>query len=207
MKKVLLASALLLSILPLSAQDRNNWRDHWKIGITGGVNLTQLENYGGGTYAFFDYTPSWHAGVTAQYKWGNFLNYSVQPELRYRQSTTDIESVYGTLFGRLDLGMVELPVNFQFGLQLSKIFRPFVQAGASLSYIVYKGGNYTELAMQNWNELNRFNVGLGLGVGFELWKFQIQCKYNWGVTRINRDKLPFNNLHFKGYEFSVGVLF
>lgn len=206
MKKTLLALILFLSIQPLAAQ-KNCRQEHWRFGVVGGVNLTQVENYGSGTYAFFDYKPSWHAGLAAQYKWGRFLNYSLQPELRYMATRTDIESVYGTLYGQLDLGMVEMPVNFQFGLQLSKIFRPFVQAGTYFTYLAYKGGDFTEMAMQEWEELNRFSMGLGAGVGFDLWKFQVQCKYHWGLTPVNHEKTPFSRMLIKGYEFSLGILF
>lgn len=207
MKKTIIFFFLisLCTTAALPAQSKQAERS-LRFGITGGANYLQLENYGGGLYGYFDYRTSWQAGVSAQYKWGSFLTYAIQPELRYVVSNTDISPVIGPDLGNFKLGALELPINFQFGPQLSKIFRPFVQAGVNFSYLVNKGGDWVELFDQ-WSMYNRFQTGLTAGVGFDLWRFQFQCNYRWNLTNINANKDLFDRMKLKGFEFTFGVFF
>lgn len=199
MKKILVILLFLLTIQASVAQQQK-----LRFGVSGGLNYTQVENFAGGYYAQFDRISSWQIGVAAQYKWGGFLNYAIQPELRYLQSSTYVEPVIGPDFGVLKLHAVELPINFQFGMQLSKIFRPFVQATAYVSCIV---GQDAELLDKTLLPLNRFNLGLGAGLGFDLWKCQFQFNYRWGLTNINQNKEAFDKLLLGGFELSVGYYF
>lgn len=206
MKKIIIITIAMLTVTPLLAKPTADWKKNWKFGVTGGVNLIAVENYGGGAYAYFDHNISWQAGIKAQYKWGKFLSYAIEPELKYVKSSTTIETIWGPGYGNLDLHYIDLPVNFQFGLQLSPIFRPFIFAGVNLSYLVKAGGEYNEVPVFD-HQYNKFNFGLGTGVGFDLWKFQLQCKYNWGLTRVENETIPFENLLRKGWEFSLSIMF
>lgn len=198
---LILLPILTVCIVTCYAQDRCDSR-RWRFGVVGGANYTQLESYGEGLYTQFDKQTMWHAGVSAQYKWGRFVNFSVQPELRYKVSVTDADPVIGPTYGSTKIGMVELPVNFQVGLQLSPIFRPFIQGSGHISYITNSSG-----IISNVIPLNKFNAGLGAGVGFDLWKFQFQCNYRWNLTKLNKDKELFERLTLQGFEFTVGFMF
>lgn len=76
------------------------------------------------------------------------------------------------LLSRYDYTMVEVPVNFQVGLDLLMV-RPFV---CVTPYFC------SPVAVRSGEEVNRFQAGIGVGGGIDIWKFQIQCRYNWGIT-------------------------
>lgn len=204
MKKILtLLFLTIVSTSTLQAADHHCKRP-LRIGVVGGLNLTGLENYGGGLYAIFEEAPQWHAGIAAQYNWGRFMKYSLQPELTYSVSSSDLEPVVGPIFDRITLSNIELPIHFQFGPQLSKIFRPFVQASIYPAYLIR---TQSEIFESELMEASRFNFGIGAGIGFDLWKFQVQCRYRWGLTNINQGKELFDKLRASGFEFSLAIMF
>jgi hypothetical protein len=88
----------------------------------------------------------------------------------------------------MNMGYLELPVSFQWGPDLL-LFRPFVDVSPYIGYaLVYDAsfqvlGNVgAQLIMNNkggWGNINRFEYGVGVGGGIEVWKFQLVCRYNW----------------------------
>jgi len=81
---------------------------------------------------------------------------SVQPELNF---------VY-----KYDRMMMEIPVNLQVGLDLLLV-RPFICLTPYLNFPLSNAGN-----------INMFQAGFGVGGGIDIWRFQIQCRYNWNIT-------------------------
>lgn len=203
-KKLFWVAVLLWSVATAVAQTERPWR----VGVVGGLNQTQLENYGSGVYVLCDFDTRWQAGVAFQYsqpfKGSKLWNWSIQPELRYMVSSTYIEPVYGRWFGNTTLEMIDLPVNAQFGLRLSPIFRPFITAGVSFGYTINEQGDLFEEGLL---ATNKFQFGVGAGVGFDLWKFQFQARYRCNLTHTNTNKEVFDRLMWGGFECSIGILF
>lgn len=204
MKKKLFGVLVLLWSIGAAAQTERPWR----VGVVGGVNQTQLENYGSGLYVLSDFETRWQAGVAFQYsqpfKGSKLWDWSIQPELRYMVSSTYIEPIYGQLIGKTTLEMIDLPVNAQFGLRLSPIFRPFIAAGVSFGYTINEQGDLFEVGLL---PTNKFQFGVGAGVGFDLWKFQFQARYRYNLTRTNANRELFDRLMWGGFECSLGILF
>lgn len=202
---------VILGVSSLSAQGKEtlSWRKNLKFGVVGGINLTQLENYGGGPFYFFDYAPSWKAGIAAQYKWDGFISIAIQPELRYNKVITEIEPVIGQTYGKTELHMIDLPVNFQLGLQLSPIFRPFISIGLTPAAIVAKNGIL--LDWEGVSPLSTLNMSWTAGIGFELWRFQARFEYTRGLTDLNKyyrdPDWDFEHLKLGGFDFSLGIFF
>ena len=204
-----LVAALWLCAAGATAQTNQAPKERpWRIGVVGGLNQTQLENYGGGAYVLCDFETRWQVGVAFQYsqlfRGSKLWDWSVQPELRYMTTATYIEPIFGQWFGATKMELIDLPVNAQFGLRLSPIFRPFVSAGVSFSYTIAEEG---ELFEDNFLPTNKAQFGLGAGVGFDLWKFQFQARYRWNLTRTNANKEVFDRLVWGGFECSIGILF
>lgn len=202
---------VIIGVSSLSAQgkERLSWRKNLKFGVVGGANLTQLENYGKGPFYYFDYVPSWKAGIAAQYKWDGFISMAIQPELRYNNVITEIEPVTANMYGKTYVHMIDLPVNFQLGLQLSPIFRPFVNFGLVPAAIVDKSG-----ILLDWEgaaPMHTFNLSWTAGIGFELWKFQLRFEYVRGLTNLNKyyrdPDWHYERLRLIGFDFSMGMLF
>lgn len=85
---------------------------------------------------------------------------AVQPELDF---------IY-----KYDRMMMEVPVNLQVGLDLVLV-RPFVCVTP-----------YIDIPLSSGGDVNMFQAGLGVGGGIDIWRFQIQCRYNWSITDFSK---------------------
>jgi hypothetical protein len=180
----------------------------FKIGIKAGINYIHLENYGKGYYSDFDAKPGWSFGALFQYKRGGFLNYSIVPEIMFTNSTTDVDLIYITDC-ITTIQTIDIPISFKLGLQLSKIFRPYILGNLYGSYIVtYEGDLFYMLDMDESvvkSNINKLFFGVSAGLGFDLWKFQIEGRYRWNLNRINSD--DYAALKQMGLELTCAFLF
>lgn len=148
-KRVLLILTLVFAVISASAQSG--------FGIKAGVNFQAEDAKGSGVEALAGY----HAGVA--YNLDLPLGFSFQPSLMY--------SVRGAGLGeKLTLGSLELMTSLQWGPDLL-VFRPFVDVSPFACYGV--NGKWDE------SGLSRFQYGIGLGGGVDIWHLQVVCRYNW----------------------------
>ena len=115
--------------------------------------------------------------------------------------------VYPTL-SEIEMDYLTLPINIQLGLDLL-ILRPFIVVSPYISYALQKGGDLTN---QDWDDINRFNYGVGAGVGLDIWKLQIMGKYNWGLGKLESAtnttwEEKYENAKIQGFQLSVAFLF
>jgi hypothetical protein len=108
----------------------------------------------------------------------------------------------------MQLDYINLPVNLQFGIDLV-LLRPFVVVSPYISYAIQKGAT---LENQPWDDINRFDYGVGLGVGLDIWKLQVMGKYNWGLGKLKSANNTtwdekYDNAKFQGFQLSVAFLF
>lgn len=204
MRKLLVILLLVFTISNVSAQERP-----FRIGIKAGFNYIHLDNYGNGYYSDFDAKASWSFGALFQYKIGGFVNYSIVPEIMFTNSTTDVDLIYIT-DEITTIQSIDIPVNFKLGLQLSKIFRPYILGNIYGSYIVtYEGDLFYMLDDMDEDfvkkDINRLFFGVGAGMGFDLWKFQIEGRYRWNLNRINSEY--YSALKQMGLEITCAFLF
>lgn len=206
MKKLVFLIIVILSNIAAAMAQSPTARRAWSLGLVGGITETRLENYGGGFYSTFDDEFRWQIGIAGRYTWrqDRFFNYSLQGEVRYVRSATDVIPVLGPDLGVVELDLVDVPVRFQMGLQLSPIFRPFIQIGPNFTFVA---GSHAEFLDSYVLPLHTFAPGFDTGFGFDLWHFQFQCNYRWGLTSVNRNRDLYNNLNLRGFEFSLGILF
>jgi len=204
MRKTLIILLLACAISSVTAQERP-----WRIGIKGGINYIHLANYGKGYYSDFDPELGWSVGALFQYKIGGFLNYSIVPEILFTNSVTDVDFIYVTDCIST-IQTIDIPVSFKVGLQLSKIFRPYISGSIYGSYIVdYDGEIFDMLDIEKGvivkSKINKLFFGVGAGLGFDLWKFQIEGRYRWNLNRINSD--DYSALKQMGFELTCAFLF
>ena len=204
MQKRLIIFIFACVISSVSAQERP-----WRIGVKAGVNFVHLENYGGGYYSDFEAKSGWTFGALFQYKMGGFVNYSIVPEIIFTNSSTDADLIYYTDL-ITTLQTIDVPVNFKVGLQLSKIFRPYLSGAIYGSYVVsYEGDLFYHLddidESYIKSDINKLYFGVGAGLGFDIWKFQIEGRYRWNLNRINSEY--FDALKQQGLEISCAFLF
>lgn len=132
--------------------------------------------------------------------------FSFQPELIYQ--------VKGVKFNdakNLNLGYLQVPLNVQWGPDLL-IARPYIFAGPYVGIKVrnqFKGNNWNETDMKTiGNGLKKTEWGLGVGLGLDIFKFQISGKYNWNFGAIaDTNALPSLEGAPRSFEISVGLKF
>jgi len=199
---------IILLIFAFSISNSYAQQKTYKFGIKGGVNFTHLENYGKGFYSDFDAKPGYSIGALFQYTRGGFLNYSIVPEILFTESRTEVDLLYITDC-MTTIQTIDIPVNFKLGLQLSKIFRPYILGNIYGSYIIREYGDFFNLLdldhSQSSVKFNRWYFGLSAGLGFDLWKFQLEGRYRWNLIRINTD--DYTALKQMGLELSCAILF
>ena len=193
MKKLslLLVSILCLGVLNAGAQG---------FIVKGGWNYSKSD-----VKDIKDGHNGWQVGVGFQTE--SALGFSFQPELLYK--------VNGLKFSdgaNLRLSHLEVPLNVQWGPDLL-IARPFVFAGPFVGYNFKPSGK--GISEEEVNALRRFEWGVGIGLGINIWKLQVAGKYNWNfgsfadVTSAQSAFAHFDSLkgHPRTFEISVGLRF
>ena len=117
----------------------------------------------------------YHAGIG--YKWDMGLGFAFQPSLLYSVKGAavgdDISSV------DFSVGYLEFMPSFQWGPDLL-LFRPYLDLSPYVGY-----GLSTKASLPEFKDaLNKFEYGVGLGVGIEIWRLQIVGRYNWNFGTI-----------------------
>lgn len=209
---IMLASVMMMAgALSSVAQSR--------YGVIGGMNFS--------TSKFKEINRAsmtqWHAGLT--YKLDLPLGFSVQPSLVYHVKGAKLNVPQAGDPGQVSdfnirMGFVELPVSLQWGPDLL-VFRPFLDVTPYIGYALNNQLSGAGLSSQtnSWTGLNRFEYGLGVGIGLELWRFQVIGRYNWSFGSLAdaaedmQDgfgpyvRQAFSASNFRGITLSLAFLF
>ncbi|MCR5004139.1 MAG: PorT family protein [Bacteroidales bacterium] len=138
----------------------------------------------------------YHAGLT--YKIGLPLGFAVQPSVIYQLKGATLDKYINGSADQTTLdtkiGYVEVPVQVQWGLDCGML-RPYVFGEPFIGFGVK---NETSVTVDNvvttvknkWDEagIDRWEYGLGLGVGVEIWKLQISGRYFWNFGSLTDDE-------------------
>lgn len=177
-----------------------------QFGIKGGIYTTSLSKVTG------DFKVKNNIGYQAGILYSHHVTpgFVVQPELLFINRTATIaprESMPGATNEKIELQYLQIPLSIQYGFNLV-VVRPYVQAVPYISYAIGKNHN-----AGSWDDLNRFTGGVGLGVGADLWKFQVNVRYNWDISKVGDDgKETYNQDKWraskqKGLEVSLAFIF
>lgn len=212
--RLIIVAATLFAGVALSAQVR--------FGIIGGATFStnKFKEISGSTLTNFN------AGLTL--KFGLPVGFSIQPSLVYNVKGAKADDVtINNVFNKVDfsVGYVELPVSFQWGPDLL-IFRPFVDVTPFVGYAVNSkmittpADGDASIEKVSWNDLNRFEYGVGLGFGLEIWRIQLLARYNWNLGSLYKAKedaagsnfgqfaeKAYNGKSFGGITLTAAILF
>ena len=148
----------MLLVSGISASAQVKW------GLTGGLNFSTSKLKEIQVKA----KTGWSAGGTCLIDLP--LGFSLQPSLVYHQKGANINDEVSQ-----NMGYLELPVSVQWGPDLL-IFRPFLDATPYVGYaLAYESSD----PAVGWKDLNRFEYGIGVGGGLNVWKLQLIARYNW----------------------------
>lgn len=165
MKRILTVVLAALMLTGISASAQAKW------GVTAGLNFN--------TSKFSDVDvkarTGWSVGGTCLVDLP--LGFSVQPSLLYHQKGANITNEVSQ-----SMGFLELPVSVQWGPDLL-IFRPFLDVTPYVGYALSNKFSASVagivLSDEGWKGKERFEYGLGLGAGVNVWKLQFIARYNW----------------------------
>ena len=168
MKKLyaLLASVLLCFVVVNTASAQVNF------GVLGGASFSSAKPEDWKVTNLVQY----HAGITCCINLP--LGFAVQPEVLYHVKGSNVPLGESS---KLDYaaGYVEVPVSLQWGPDLL-VMRPYFELVPFVGYAVNNRYRQDDLSARNdWAGLQRWEYGLGLGAGVEVWHFQISARYNW----------------------------
>ena len=193
---ILAVLGLVMTICPFSMKAGD-------FGIVGGASFLELKNLN------MSKTTGFHAGFT--YKFNLPVGFSIQPSLVYHMKAAATET--DNVDVNLKVGYLELPLSIQWGPDLL-IFRPFLDVSPFIGYGLnfnYAAGipGGAEMDKGDWNDLRRFEYGLGLGGGLEIWKFQFTCRYHWNLGNLAAAESvkAVTKTNFNGVTLSVALLF
>jgi hypothetical protein len=163
-----------------------------KYGVVGGATFSSIHGLENSSKT------GWNVGGTVQFKLP--LGFSVQPSLVYNCKAAELSSGVGSAGLKVDY--IELPVSFQWGPDLI-LFRPFLDVTPFAGYgLNNKSWSQAfEDIRDSWNDVNRWEYGVGTGLGFDIWKFQVIARYNWNLSSFS------DEMTFSGATLSLAYLF
>jgi hypothetical protein len=190
MKKLLLLVVTVLVTLVCA----DNVSAQVNFGVIGGATFstTNVKEFNEGTMT------QYHAGLTLRVKLP--AGFSIQPSLLYQVKGANV--AVGGVSASTTVGYLELPVSFQWGPDLI-LFRPFLDVTPFAGYGLNNKSwsKAFEDIRDSWNDVNRWEYGVGTGLGFDIWKFQVIARYNWNLSSFS------DEMTFSGATLSLAYLF
>ncbi len=153
-----------------------------RVGVIGGftsssTSIKEVDNKSVSLY---------HVGLTAELPL--FGGLAIQPSVLYqvkglsadKWGSSSVSETVGSF--ETKVGYLEVPVQIQWGPDLLA-FRPYVFAEP---FVGYRLGQNTKGVFADGlkDSLKKFEYGLGLGGGLEVWKLQLSVKYFWNFGDI-----------------------
>ena len=197
---IILAAAVLFMCLPSGAAAQH-------FGVKAGINFSDPKSD-------VKTNLGYQAGIAVQCDLP--LWFSVQPELLFHVKGGQAESSNKGTSSAFGLGYLEIPVNIQWGPRFSDDrFRIFVQGSPFIGYAISKDMKNAKGESYDWKNINRFEYGVGAGLGVQLWRhFQIVGQYNWSLGDLvnsgfaeSEFKKVFDESNFSGYTVSLAIIF
>ena len=184
MKKILVAA--LVAVMSLVSVESNAK----VLGVKAGANISSLSGVSS-LDAFGDAlanAANFQGGLVFNFGFGQKKIVALQPEvlISFRDASVDWED----LDLKLTTSRLEVPVNLQAGLNIGKVARVYVQAGPYFSYVLSDNtASFQEYASQIGSavtdfDVSRFNWGIGIGAGVQLFSFQLSAKYDFGINEL-----------------------
>lgn len=202
MKRLFATVVATLALCCISASAQAKW------GVTAGLNFNTSK------FSEIDVKAKtgWSAGATCLVDLP--LGFSIQPSLLYHQKGANITNEIAQ-----NMGFIELPVSVQWGPDLL-VFRPFLDVTPYIGYALSNEvtTSLADFKFSSWQGKERFEYGLGIGAGINVWKLQLIARYNWNFGSLYNVEgwddikselkgLSAENENFGGVTLSLAFLF
>ncbi len=184
MKKLILLTAV--SIMSVSAAF-----SQVSFGVKGGLNLATMTNFEGDT----GMKPSFYVGGVMEYRISDLI--AISPELLYSRQGIQMKEEGAT--ARIRLNYINLPVLAKIYVVDNFSFDIGPQIGLNIGSDIWaKAGGQTATIDLPSSEFDTpapstLEVGLALGVTYNIDRFFVQGRYNLGLTNIFGENLNSKN--------------
>ncbi len=217
MTALVVAAVFAMTILPQDGFAAS--RGHARAGVTAGFTSSSAK------------VKEWNANSVGRYHFGFTaqlpiaLGFAIQPSILYQAKGTKLN------FGEAEISDVnatvsylEIPVQVQWGPDLVA-FRPYIFAEPFVGYGLkakakssFEGVSEKTTSFEKAG-LARWEYGLGLGAGVDIWKLQASIKYYWNLGSLYNENGKMNNVgaqikdafkdgkSFNGVTISIAYLF
>ncbi|MDR1593635.1 MAG: PorT family protein [Prevotellaceae bacterium] len=177
MKRILLILIAVSLVGSIHAQLR--------FGVKAGVNFSKFNSK---EQILQTEGAAWQAGLAAQFKIP-LIGLGIQPELLYSVNKGKDNSI----------GFFTVPINLRWQPLPIPFIKPIILVGPYFGYAVnFKGFDTFK------NDIKRFDWGIGLGGGVEIWKLQIEGRYNWGLQNMGE---RVKNFDLKSNVFTLSAIY
>ena len=175
-------------------------------GIKGGMNIASMNFSSSG----FDVSPKSiigvHIGPVVEFKLQEslYFNSGLLYSLKGFKMESEGESA------STNLNYLEIPLNLAYKFPASETSNFFVQAGPYLAYALSgkaKYGNESENINFKEDGLKRIDLGVGIGLGFELGPLVPSVSYQLGLSNLNDDSSSDMKAKNKVFQISVAYMF
>jgi hypothetical protein len=167
MRKILLILVAVMFFGNMEAQLR--------FGVKAGVNFSEFNSK---EQTLDKQGAAWQVGLASQFKIP-LTGLGVQPELLYSVYKGKGDAGNGN---DNSIGYFNIPVNLRWQPLPIPVIKPVILAGPYFGYTVNLKG-FDTFRKEN---IKRFDWGIGLGAGVEIWKLQIEGRYNWGLQNLTK---------------------
>lgn len=193
MKKTMTLAAVTIAALTLCFPADAQILERTTLGVQAGLTSSSASLKDLSTKSISKY----HAGVFVQVPL--VAGFSFQPGLLYQVKGASMDTFSDQKLAQsfeslqTEVGYIEVPLQIQWGPDLM-LFRPYVFAEPFLGYaIATNSEGKAKLDISSSNKslkssgLSRWEYGLGLGGGIEVWKLQVSAKYFWNMGSLYQD--------------------
>jgi len=161
-----------------------------KFGIKAGLNFDTFSPKNAKQDLKFENSTGWQVGALLKIN-VPVVGLGIQPEVLYSVKNADVNTEPNSI------RYFEIPVNLRWELNLL-VVRPFLMGGPYFGYAVNTTGKIFD------SEIDRFDWGIGLGGGVEIWKLQLGARYSWGLQDVGVQDFKMKNNTFN---VSLAILF
>jgi len=186
MKKILFTG--ILSILFVGVSFAQSPR----IGITAGLNTSNLTAKSGGQTESANYKAGFQAGIVADFAITE--NFSIIPELLYAQRGAKFKAgqlVEGVDGMSVTLNYLQLPINAAYKFDVGMGSKFLIFAGPYLGYGLSTSAKVGSVSVSdafkfgsNEDQLKPFDFGIDVGIGYQYEKVFFKLQYNLGLANM-----------------------
>ena len=169
MKKIFILLAVMVVAGNMEAKVR--------VGVKGGLNFSSFS----ADYISFSNRTGWHAGAMMNTSFPFGL--TLQPELLYSSKGANFDQYISSFLPggcvvsspSPVINYIEMPVDLQWGIKLP-LLRPYLSLTPYASYAINSDPSI--------DDIKKWDSGIGVGAGIDIWKLQLSVKYFWGFGNV-----------------------